>query len=301
LLGSPRAASLKIAVFESVQQAVNRPDGYQLMRRLRETLEERSGLSYHLYHVKHDAYSLGGAAVRKRYFWVVSQIPFGIDPPKPQRVPLLRDVISDLEGLDMTWHSQPVRRPPSWWAEDKVRGTVDGHHPSRETPHRERVYSFVRAGWTPRETMSEIARRYYLEHGKLPIEWQPYEEKLLANDFDMGFRGPWRWSYDRASRVITGGALDAIIHPVEDRFLTHREAARVMGFPDDWNLYPLRHVRGLETNHGKGITVQCGSWIASWVKAALDGNPSDFIGEETGEREHTLNFTRAHWPISSER
>jgi site-specific DNA-cytosine methylase len=91
------------------------------------------------------------------------------------------------------------------------------------------------------------------------------------------------------------------IHPYENRMFTHREVARIMGFPDDWYILPLRGERQLPFTWGKGILVQCGRWIASWVQAALDGNPSDHKGEQIGEREWLHDSTHAYRHLSPER
>jgi site-specific DNA-cytosine methylase len=52
----------EVVIFESVQGAYRQ--GIGLMRNLRRTLEEESGLKYSLYHVLHNNASLGGASVR---------------------------------------------------------------------------------------------------------------------------------------------------------------------------------------------------------------------------------------------
>ena len=101
----------------------------------------------------------------------------------------------------------------------------------------------------------------------------------------MGFISVSRWKSQGTARVITGGALDLVLHPWLPRFITHREAARIMGFPDDWSIRPLRHNSGLRMTWGKGITVQCGKWIGEHVARALDGTPSPVMGKLIGERE----------------
>lgn len=91
------------------------------------------------------------------------------------------------------------------------------------------------------------------------------------------------------------------IHPYENRMFTHREVARIMGFPDDWVIKPIRTEKNLSFGWGKGILVQCGEWIGSWVQAALDGNPGDYQGEPMGEREWLHDSTYAYRPLSMER
>jgi hypothetical protein len=107
----------------------------------------------------------------------------------------------------------------------------------------------------------------------------------------MGFTTMVRWREDRPARVITGAALQSVLHPWLPRTLTNREAARIMGFPDAWRLLPLRG-NAVQHTHGKGITVQCGKWIGGWVKNALDGSPGAITGEPDGDREYLITAPR---------
>lgn len=289
-----------IAVFESVQLACREGDGRQLMQALRADLEERTGLSYHLYHVKHNAYSVGGSAMRKRYFWLVSQIPFGIEEPGITRYPTLNEVIGDLRNLPTQWEAQPYDDTEvSWWAtsrrNDGLNGvpgqTVDGHI-GTSSPLHDRIGELIEwAGMRPRESIQNALRRCYEEHGSLPPAWKHNEAKFVANDFFHGFTAPCRWDGEYPTRVITGAALGTVIHPTLDRTITHREAARILGFPDDWLINPLKGVGGLNLTWGKGITVDCGSWIGEWIKKALDGEPGSHVGEVIGDRESMIDCT----------
>jgi hypothetical protein len=74
---------------------------------------------------------------------------------------------------------------------------------------------------------------------------------------------------------------------------THREVARIMGFPDTWLIEPLRNVPSLQATWGKGITVDCGNWIGGWIRAALEENPGSYTGVKIGEREHLIDVTNA--------
>jgi hypothetical protein len=122
--------------------------------------------------------------------------------------------------------------------------------------------------------------------------WKHNEAKLISRDFFSGFTAPVRWQGDLPARVITGGALGSVIHPTLDRTITHRETARVMGFPDDWLIDPIPR-GGLAPTWGKGITVDCGRWIGEWIRAALDGAPGTFAGDLVGERESSIDCTNS--------
>jgi site-specific DNA-cytosine methylase len=279
----------QVAVFESVRSAFKMGGG--LMRRLRARLEERTGLRYDLHHVLHDAYDLGGAARRPRYFWVASQVPFGVEFPRLARRPTLLDVIGDVQDAALTWTAQPYRTPPSWWSKDarSDAGWFDGHI-TKETPYARRALDlddFLAAdgGWPAGMGIAQVAKMAYERHGHLPPSWDGLLPKLQENGWQMGFTTAVRWRPHDPGRVITGSALVMVLHPTRSRMITYREAARVMGFPDDWVIRPLRRASSMHMTWGKGITVQCGEWVGGWVNAALDGAPGTYRGEQIGDRE----------------
>lgn len=285
----------RIAVFESVQQAFTSTGGLDLMRRLRAHVAEGTGDRWTLHHVRHNAYSVGGPAQRRRYFWLVSRVPFGVEEPEPRRLPLLDDVIRDLEPLGRTWNPQPYRSPPSWYAE-RLRSAddaVDGHVWLTNPMIRRAIDLAQTVPWHPGESIQEVARRCWDERACLPESFGYLEEKIVKNEFRMGYITPTRWRPDGPARVVTGGALLLVLHPRLDRMITHREAARVLGFPDDWRLAPLRRSSGLYMTHGKGITVDCGRWIGYWIRRALDGEPGSLVGTPLGEDEFDVNVTNS--------
>jgi len=288
-----------IAIFESVQLAAKEGEGRELMRALRARLEELTGDAYHLYHVLHNAYSVGGSSQRRRYFWLASRVPFGIEDPGITRYPTLNEVIGDLRELPLRWEAQSYDDAPvSWWARPRRNSgehgvaalTVDGHAMT-ESPLHHRIKELIEwAGMRPREPIQNALRRCYEEHGSLPPLWKHNEAKLVASDFFQGYTAPVRWDGEYPSRVITGGALGCVIHPTLDRTITHRETARIMGFPDDWLIDPIPR-GGLAPTWGKGITVDCGRWIGGWIRAALDGSPGGYAGQDVGDRESLIDCT----------
>jgi site-specific DNA-cytosine methylase len=286
----------QVAVFESVQQAFTKPDGLELMRALRVRLEHLTGDTWTLYHVRHNAYSVGGAAQRRRYFWLVSRVPFGIEIPEITVQPMLNDVIGDLADLDITWSAQPYRSSAHEWAEHlrSPTGHIDGHWSHDDTPLAGRIHDLMMGiEWRPGDHIGAAARRHYEKHGRLPDSFERTAERIIANDFNMGFTTPTRWDGTKHARVITGGAMCLVIHPTLDRMITHREAARIMGFPDDWRIEPLRDVPGLGMTWGKGITTHCGKWIGEWIHRALDGQPGTYTGSQLGETEFDIDVTHA--------
>lgn len=288
-----------VAVFESVQLAY--VQGRELMLNLREYLEQRTGDSWTLYHVLHNALSVGGPAMRKRYFWVAvrSDIPFGVEAPQLARVPDLRDVIEDLQGLKQTWKTQNYYLGPTWYSAHLRDRHVDGDgvvdgHASVDNPHTRRTLELLNeVDWLPNEHIQQVTRRYFDQHGDLPKGWQHLVDKLKGRDFFQGYQTPIMWHPDHHARVVTGGALLHAIHWAERRMFTHREAARVLGYPDSWLIEPLKGTPGLFLTWGKGITVHCGRWIADWIKRSLDGQPGPDSGVVIGDNERLINVTNA--------
>lgn len=290
-----------IAVFESVQPAYTQ--GRSLMQRLRALMESKTGRTYNLTHVLHNSRSLGGCAERKRYFAVFSTFDLRIDEPDPlnpltgpiDHLPTLRESIGDLEGLYRTYERQPYRRPAVHQYAARLRsrdGAVDGHF-ARTNPALARAYDLVE-DWAEGENISMVARRYYQKHGRLPASWQHQADKLIAKDFQMGFYQLHRWKYDSNARVVTGAGTTCVLHPTEPRSLSQRECVRIQGFPDDWVIRPLRSISAAPMFWGKGIPVNVGLWMSTWVRRHLEDSPGDNRGEQVGEREVVFNYTNVH-------
>jgi FkbM family methyltransferase len=296
------AARVRPAVFvmESVSQAFT--NGKDLMRRLADELNEKSGLAYRTTHVIQDNYSLGGVTKRKRYFLVLSQVPFGIEAPGLKWLPTVGDALSDLKSTPQRWELQPYTAPPTWWSHGlrSASGCVDGHHfeGNRRTARlMDLVNGLQGAGepaWLPGEPEEDIPKRYYEKFGALPESWQyatagkvlTRDKQLLERGFKTGgFAQTRYWPWDKPGRVINGAGPHMVWHP-DMRHATHREVARLMGFPDDWLIEPLRNDTKLHSYWGKGTSVAPAQWICTWIHESLDGSPGSVTGElqEDGSR-----------------
>lgn len=291
-----------VVIMESVQQAFT--GGLELMRGLRKQLETDTGQQWDMYHVLQNAASVGGCSIRKRYFLVLSRIPFGIEMPDVTRVPVLDEVIGDLEKCAITWEAQPYRAPASWWTHELLSpsGLVDGHM-TIEPPNTRRCLDLMdKEPWGPRESMEVVARRYYANYGHLPASWpEEWAQRQVEKNFNFGYNQPVRWAGNRVARVVTGGAMGSSIHPHEPRMFTHRECARILGFPDDWKIHPLRGTPSLHATWGKGVSTHCGKWIGEWAAAALDGTPGSHTGEPMEEeREFKIDVTRRYRAVCAE-
>lgn len=296
-----------VVVFESVQPAFTQ--GRPLMQALRAELEERTGIQYGLWHVKHNALNVGGAANRARYFFVASAVPFGVDRTPIDRVPSVLESIGDLRSLAIQWEAQPYWSDGTWFSEpyrDYKLG-VDGHM-TRDSIHARRMASLHdEIHWEPgKDEAWAIQQAWNKMEKQLPEVWAENGrlEKVAAKlnalregeDLNIGFNGSFRWRPTRTAYVTTGDAANKIIHPTEPRLLTARELARVIGFPDTWKIEPLRNDSKQWSYWGKCVSVPCGEWIAGWAAAAIEGSPGDDTGELIGDREWLIDHNKLHKP-----
>lgn len=207
-------------------------------------------------------------------------------------------------------------RTGSWWTKEHMHdgtGLVDGHDIFR-SPTLDRIQEMMELeDWREGERMSDVMRRHYERTGGLPMSWwyttkkpmfdkqgnKMYDDngkammepirkdaRLIETDFAMGHNQPFRWYGSRMARVITGGAVHLFVHPTQPRTFTHREAARIQGFPDAWKIWPVRRAADLGPGWGKGVPVHAGRWIADWAKQSIEGEPGSNTGviDEHGER-----------------
>lgn len=285
-------AQPQVAVFECVQQAYTQ--GREVMQKYREMVEDVSGLRYDLHHVKMNNLQVGGFSYRPRYFWVAVRegMSFGTEYDWPGKVPSLMDTIGDLKDLPQTWENQPYRHDRTHWVQrlESQSGVVDGHI-GLANVHNERIGEMFEylakddQDWDWGEGLSHALKKIYDVRGELPPLWSNKQEKIIERKFDMGFSLPYRWAGNAWANVLTGGALDLVVHPTRPRCITHREAARIQGLPDDWRIKPARDYSPMRDAWGKAVSVDAGRWIGRWVKASLEGTPGAVPGELIGDRE----------------
>ena len=268
-----KCSELQVVVFESVQQAGKQ--GLPLMRDLRIKLESLTGLSWDLHHVFHNNLSVGGVCNRPRYFWVASRVPFGVLPACP------RDPIP--MSVEVLCASTPG---------------IDGNH-TPSTKEARRIKSLLETGelMGPREAIQEAAGRFVEKYGMDALkQLDAWDTSRLEYFARRGFRkdqyAPARWDANKPCPVITGKIQESI-SPTEPRCITYREAARVLGYPEDWKLCDYTTDAWL----GKGIPVASGRWIADSVKLSIEGDLSELLpGTLTGDREWVHDNTHV-WKI----
>lgn len=277
--------------FESVEAAGRK--GRSLMLKLRDRLEDQSGIKYNLTHVYQDNASVGGVSIRRRYHWVAHRFPtLGMDDMGVTRVPTLRETIGDLADTPLDWEGSP-----------------DGHQildivTAQDVKRIAEMATSVGDPWRSREKVGRVTCRLGVPEDASCFDCKDAKaaNKPAPHPF-AGLDMSWvrnihrksnlyavvRWNPDDAARVITGGFLEDAVHPWLDRTFTFREAARIQGFPDDWTMLPARDVRHSSAWLGKGIPVTAGRWIAAGVKRSLEGDPGPLQGYWLGEREKIID------------
>lgn len=294
-----------IMAFECVQQAYSQ--GRDAMVIYREMLEELSGKKYDLYHVKHNNLQVGGFSFRPRYFWTAVEhgMPFGAAAPGARPLPTIVDIISDLADLPWTWNKQPYRRYGSRYVEHlrSRDGLVDGHIGKQNIAARRVGEVFDALGssdsWDSGADLSSALRKAVQTTGQFPPSWTNLEEKLLKNDFSLGFSQPYRWRADSWVNVLTGSALEHVVHPTRGRLITHREAARMQGLPDSWEISPVQDYSALQATWGKAVPVQASQWMGEMAKAALLGCPVDGPVTQIGDREYLVDTDKGFTRVSA--
>ena len=148
-------------------------------------------------------------------------------------------------------------------------------------------------GWKPNIGLGEALRAAVEKNGdKFPQSWMSQEEKVRSRDYYLGFSTGYRWNKDSHCNVMTGGALDHVIHPTLPRRITHREAARIQGLPDSWKFEEAKTYSPLASTWGKAVALQAASWIGKAVVSALDGQPLGDSGQKIGDREYLFDTDR---------
>ena len=72
-----------------------------------------------------------------------------------------------------------------------------------------------------------------------------------------------RLIFDEPCKAITSGATSEFVHPLEDRFLTLRECARIQTFPDDFNFTGNQSDRALQI--GNAVPPMLSQQIATFL------------------------------------
>lgn len=285
----------KAIIFECVQQAYTQ--GRDTMVKYRDMVEELSGKKYDLYHVKMNNLQVGGFSYRARYFWTAVEqgTPFGAIANTPEKMPTMMDVIGDLENCEITWDAQKYSGEPSEFVKNlrNANGMVDGHM-AKQNVNSTRIADIFdvlgNEGWKPMTPINRALRSAVEKNnGQFPQTWLGLADKIVEHDYNMGFSMPSRWDAHSWAHVLTGSALDHVIHPTQPRTITHREAARIQGLPDSWMFADARGYSALASTWGKAVAAQAATWIGEATVASLNGEPNGPSGELIGDREWLID------------
>lgn len=291
----------EIITIESVQQAFS--TGREYYQGRREWLEEQTGKKYDLIWLYQSNQALGGATLRKRVFVVFSQRKFGVEYAQPVRIARFGDAIRDLEGLSLTSHKQPYRRPATWWSTSRrASDGVDGHFNGKNNHWYAELMDMaadIEQPWLPNEPLQAVLKRVYERTQRLPYEWERNVDKLRAKNWTLGINQTTCWDPDKQGKVVTGTGPTMSVHYSEHRLLTHRECFRMQGWPDTVRLWPVRDNKKIALWPGKGVPVDAGRWLGEWVKASFEDHPGTIQGEVIGDRERKVDITHS-WRHTAE-
>jgi DNA (cytosine-5)-methyltransferase 1 len=248
-----QAARPRAFVVESVPQLLT--DGLPLVEQWE---REWQGLGYRTCRLQEDASHLGLPQVRKRVLFVAARANLDFELPHRPRTTVW-DAISDLRLHEPDASGQNLPRPYAAPAlTDFQRRARDGSAQVTWHCHRR-----------PAPRMRELVK--YLEPGKrmrrLPDDL--YEELYWRDDAERERRGKpgflvARLRWDAPAPVLTGNAT--YFHPSEDRYLTVREQARIMGLPDTFTFSRFGQAYA---EIGKAVSPFVGEWLGGELARAL--------------------------------
>lgn len=259
-----------VVVLESVGIAFKNGRGW--MEGLWEELREKSGVDYMLTHVNMNASLVGGDAIRPRYFFVAHTEPFGVglefvQPRTASQV--LADLPAELDEKDTDWGHSIYRANGPDRMIKTMRWLREEHG---------RVW---KPGTRLPQNIEGLERQppdFWLRpDGKTSPRNPNQDIPVYSHWFSTDPFATFRWYPDKPFGVVVAAVLDRAIHPVHDRTLTWREAARFMSIPDTWSLRMLVEANsGAEL--GKAVPAASGKWIAHWARMSIEGTPGEFAG-----------------------
>lgn len=179
--------------------------------------------------------------------------------PIPLRATTLQEAIGDLAGAEFTMAQRYTGAATSTYQQWSRRGSGPGltwHVYPKLSPSLESLLPYCPQGVRLRALPDEVYEKTY---------WQIVRSKPRED----GGRGKPSFLYrrllwDEPCSVVTGAAR--YIHPDEDRLLTVREYARIMGLPDTFRLTTMSSAYA---ELGKAVSPLVGQWLAGEVDRML--------------------------------
>lgn len=264
--------NIPIICWESVQQAwsVGRP----LLTHLSETLCKPNG--YRVAHLFINAATFGNAQHRKRYFFVAYKADKNFNIKPPQVVQPHATVWDKIGGMD--YPVQKVKHPMQ-----------PDHH--WDTPRPE-IIPYIPQGFDLNKIGHQ--RPELFEN----CEYYKTQWENRASDLPFSLHSLCRLKADGYMPVISGSS-QRYVHPFEDRTITVRECARLMG----WDIAP----KGPNPfgQIGKGVCPEIGVWLAEQAKLWHEDHWGDedwessycdktgmWVGRHNPGQEKIFNLTR---------
>lgn len=245
------ANDIPVICWESVQQAYT--TGKPMCDYLTETLCRPNG--YRVAHLFINASTFGNPQNRKRYFYLAYKADKNFNIKPPQFVPKRHITVEDVICTDEFAQYKPVGGYPQ---SKRAIYTPDSY--MLRTTADTRVIPLLSWGWDT----NRLCRVYDPDLEFLPDKVRETWETRVS-DMPFSLHAICRLTPHRAMPVISGSSA-RYIHPYEDRGITVRECARLMGWPSD--IVPVGPTPYYQI--GKGIVPAVGEWLAEQVVAYLD-------------------------------
>lgn len=259
----------QVVIMESVGVAFR--SGRDFMEGLWARLVEQSGVDYYLTHVNMNAELVGGDVRRPRYFFVASRVPFGVglEFVKARTAwEVLQDLPAETEDDDPDWgHLLKSGSGVERWIKTLEWLKENGRtwEPGTRLPDNNQDLEPPEF-WRRKDGL--ITKR---------MEERGMTESVYSHWYSTDPFSTFRWRPDKPYGVVVAAVLERAIHPVHDRPLTFREAARFMSIPDDWSMASLVR-RQAAGELGKAVPSASGKWVAHWARMAIEGTPGEFAG-----------------------
>lgn len=150
---------------------------------------------------------------------------------------------------------------PTSTAQDEV---IQCHSVPCASESSRRRIRLLKQGQTMRDLPRDLQHRSYDRRANRRVaDGMPAERRGGA---PAGLR---RLCADKPSKAITGAAIREFVHPLQDRFLSLRECARLQGFPDDFEFIGSRSAQATLIGNASPppFGKVFGEWIANRQKA----------------------------------
>lgn len=235
----------RFTVLESVQRAIERPDGRALLQEVRDTVDPGAWL----HHVVVTAGEVGSAqAHRERYFAVVTREPFHPSWPAPV-VTTTRDVIGNGQV------PSPAQDHWAAWPDNTKSQRIAAWDRAGLEP-------YVKPGPVASQNKDLFAR--FLAAGGNPSDFdQPWVLQALAEgrSTSAGWQY-YRLGWDRPAPTVLKDDAWFRVHPGAPlRTLSLRESSMLMGFPPGWRIDEDMTTGTAGILTANGVTRQAGAFV----------------------------------------